>query len=134
MIYLTISTPQSVCLQMTVSCTTKWEHDWQMHFNPNKRFVMRLTHARNVKQCNYTLRNTILKETDSHSYLGVCITKDLKNCVISGFALSVITSHHLVYELQVLHNFARRHSWRREAETRGGHIPSELAKITLRIL
>ena len=77
MIYLTVSTPQSVCLQMTVSCTTKWEHDWQMHFNPNKCFVMRLTHARNVKQFNYTLGNTTLQETGSHSFLGVCITKDL---------------------------------------------------------
>ena len=48
-----------------------------MHFNPNKCFVMRLTHARNVKQFNYSLGNTTLQETDSHAYLGVCITKDL---------------------------------------------------------
>ena len=30
---------------------------------------MRLTHARNVKQFNYTLGNTTLQETDNHSYL-----------------------------------------------------------------
>ncbi|KAK2144664.1 hypothetical protein NP493_4153g00000 [Ridgeia piscesae] len=48
-----------------------------MHFNPDKCFVMRLTHARNIKQFNYTLGNTKLQETDSHSYLGMCITKDL---------------------------------------------------------
>ena len=48
-----------------------------MHFNHDKCFVMRLTHARNVKQFNYTLGNTTLQETDSHFYLGICITKDL---------------------------------------------------------
>ena len=35
------------------------------------------TQARNVKQFNYTQGNTTLQETDTHSYLGVCITKDL---------------------------------------------------------
>ena len=64
-------------LQKDLDELTKWEHDWQMHFNPNKCFVMRLTHARNIKQFNYTLGNTTLLETDSHSYLGICITKDL---------------------------------------------------------
>ena len=48
-----------------------------MHFNPDKCFVMRLTHARNIKQFNYTIGNTTLQETDRHSYLGICITKDL---------------------------------------------------------
>ena len=48
-----------------------------MHFNPDKCFVMRLTHARNIKPFNYTLGNTTLQETDSHSYLGIRITKDL---------------------------------------------------------
>ena len=45
--------------------------------HPDKHFVMRLTHARNVKHFNCTLGNTILQETDSYPYLGVCITKDL---------------------------------------------------------
>ena len=48
-----------------------------MHFHPDKCFVMRLAHARNIKQLNYTLGKTTLQETDSHSYLGLCITKDL---------------------------------------------------------
>ena len=46
-----------------------------MHFNPDKCFVMRLTHARNIKQFNNTLGNATLQETDS--YIGICITKDL---------------------------------------------------------
>ena len=64
-------------LQKDLDKLTKWEHDWQMHFNPDKCFVMRLTFARNIKQFNYTLRNTTLQETDSYSYIGICITKDL---------------------------------------------------------
>ena len=53
---------------------------------------------------------------------------------IHGLALSVETRHQLVYELQVLHNSAQYHYWRRKAETQCGHLPSELAKITLRIV
>ena len=64
-------------LQKDLDELTKWEHDWQMHFNPDKCFVMKLTHARNIKQFNNTLGNTTLQETDSHAYLGMCITKDL---------------------------------------------------------
>ena len=33
---------------------------------------MRLTHARNLKQFDYTLGNAILHETDSHPNLEVC--------------------------------------------------------------
>ena len=64
-------------LQKDLDELSKWEHDWQIHFNPDKCFVMRLTHARNIKHLNYTLGNTTLQETDGHSYLGICVTKDL---------------------------------------------------------
>ena len=56
-------------LQKDLDELTKWEHDWQMNFDPDKCFVMRLTHARNIKQFDYTLGKTTLQETDSHSYL-----------------------------------------------------------------
>ena len=48
-----------------------------MHFNPQKCFFVRPTHARHVKHFNYTLGYSILQETDSHPYIGVCIAKDL---------------------------------------------------------
>ena len=67
MIYRIISIRQSACLQMTVlyreirnesdsqelqkdlNSLMKWEYDWQMYFNPQKCFVMRLTtHARHL--------------------------------------------------------------------------------------
>ena len=47
----------------------KWEYDWQMHFNPQKCFVMRLTHARHMTRFNYTLGDKSLQETDNHPYL-----------------------------------------------------------------
>ena len=55
----------------------KWEYDSQMHFNPQKCFVMRLTHARHMTRFNYILGGKSLQETDNHPYLGVHITKDL---------------------------------------------------------
>ena len=64
-------------LQKDLNRLAQWEHDWQMHFNTQKCFVMRITHARHVKHYNYTLGDSTLQETDSHPYLGVCITKDL---------------------------------------------------------
>ena len=64
-------------LQKDLNRLAQWEHDWQMHFNTQKCFDMRITHARHVKHYNYTLGDSTLQETDSHPYLGVCITKDL---------------------------------------------------------
>ena len=55
----------------------KWEYDWQMHFNPQKCFVMRLTHARHMTRFNYILGDTSFQETDNHPYLGVHIIKYL---------------------------------------------------------
>ena len=55
----------------------KWEYDWQMHFNPQKCFVMRLPHARHLTRFNYTLGDKSHQETDKHPYLGVHITKYL---------------------------------------------------------
>ena len=64
-------------LQKDLNRLAQWEHDWQMHFNTQKCFVLRITHARHVRHFNYTLGDSTLQETDSHPYLGVCITKDL---------------------------------------------------------
>ena len=55
----------------------KWEYDWQMHFNPQQCFVMRLTHAGHLTRFNCILGDKSLLETDNHPYLGVHITKDL---------------------------------------------------------
>ena len=67
----------SEALQQDLNTLTKWEKDWQMHFNPQKCFVMRLTHKRNPVYFDYKLGESILQETDNHSYLGVTITNNL---------------------------------------------------------
>ena len=64
-------------LQKDLNSLMKWKYDWQMHFNPQKCFVMRLTHARHLTRFNYILGDTSLQETDNHPYIGVHITKDL---------------------------------------------------------
>ena len=63
--------------QKDINSLMKWEYDWQMHFNPQKCFVMRLTHARHMTRFNYILGDKSLHETDNHPYLGVHITKYL---------------------------------------------------------
>ena len=45
-------------LQKDLNSLMKWEYDWQMHFNPQKCFVMRLTHARHLTRFNYILGDT----------------------------------------------------------------------------
>ena len=64
-------------LKKDLNSLMKWEYDWQMHFNPQKCFVMRLTHDRHLTRFNYTLGDTSLQETDTHPYQGVHITKHL---------------------------------------------------------
>ena len=43
-------------LQKDLNSLMTWEYDWQMHFNPQKCFVMRLTHARHLKPGSYFWR------------------------------------------------------------------------------
>ena len=45
--------------------------------NAKKCFTMRITHNRNPKIFNYKLGECILETTNSHPYLGVCITSNL---------------------------------------------------------
>ena len=49
-----------------------------MKFNPEKCFVLKVTNIRNPKTHTYTLNNIKLAETDSHTYLGVELSQDLK--------------------------------------------------------
>ena len=55
----------------------KLEYDWQMHCNPQKCFVMRLTHARHLTRFNHILGDKSLQDTDNHPHVEVHITKDL---------------------------------------------------------
>ena len=65
-------------LQKDLESLSKWESCWQMSFNADKCFVLRIPGSRTPITSEYKLGNATLQETDSHSYLGVEIQKDLK--------------------------------------------------------
>ena len=49
-----------------------------MKFNPDKYFVLKISHAQELRTHTYSLNQSILQETDSHSYLGVEVSRSLK--------------------------------------------------------
>ncbi|XP_072025079.1 uncharacterized protein [Amphiura filiformis] len=49
-----------------------------MSFNAEKCFLVRITHKKKPIEVEYTLGDSTLQETKSHTYLGVEITNDLK--------------------------------------------------------
>ena len=65
-------------LQDDLDKLSTWENKWQMQFNPQKCFVLRIAGSRSPIVNEYTLGGTVLQETPSHSYLGVEISQDLK--------------------------------------------------------
>ena len=65
-------------LQTDLNTLSSWQDTWQMQFNAKKCFVLKVSHSRTPTTHQYKLGQNILQETDSHPYLGVTITKDLK--------------------------------------------------------
>jgi hypothetical protein len=65
-------------LQNDLETLTTWERKWQMKFNCEKCFVLRIPASRSPIITNYRLGNSILEETRTHTYLGVDIQDDLK--------------------------------------------------------
>ena len=65
-------------LQQDLHTLTKWQDNWQLKFNPDKCYVLKVTHTKTPKQHKYTLGSNILQETTSHTYLGVELSGDLK--------------------------------------------------------
>ena len=64
-------------LQTDLDRLTAWESTWQMKFNPDKCFVLKITHSNQPRTHTYSLNHSILQETDSHTYLGVEIASNL---------------------------------------------------------
>ena len=105
----------SEALQQDLNTLCKWEKDWQMHFNPQKYYVMRLTHTgkRNPVHYDYLLGNSILQETDNHPYLGVTITNNLTwNKHIDQITASANRSLGFIRSLIFIHARKRPKSWR----------------------
>ena len=51
---------------------------WQMQFNIDKCFILRVGRPKHKLVHSYTLHNQNLSETDSAKYLGLAITSDLQ--------------------------------------------------------
>ena len=65
-------------LQNDLNKIAEWEFMWQMQFNIDKCFVLRVGRPKHKLLHLYTLHNQNLSETDFAKYLGVTITSDLQ--------------------------------------------------------
>ena len=64
-------------LQQDLHKLARWEAEYSMEFHPHKGNVLRVTRSRSPSIFNYILHATTLKSTESTTYLGVTLTKDL---------------------------------------------------------
>ncbi len=77
--YRTISNDHDAdLLQADLDRLSSWQHQWQMKFNADKCFVLKITNSLHPKTHSYTLNSHILQETKSHQYLGVDISHNMK--------------------------------------------------------
>ena len=63
---------------MCLNKIAEWEFMWQMQFNIDKCFILRVGRPKHKLVHLYTLHNQNLSETDSAKYLGLTITSDLQ--------------------------------------------------------
>ena len=78
-IYKEIKSSQDAdILQKDLETLSAWEKLWQMKFNSDKCYVLRIPASRSPLITNYKLGDSILQETKTHTYLGVDIQHDLK--------------------------------------------------------
>ena len=77
-----LSTAPSGTMMTLFFCKTnkiaEWEFMWQMQFNIDKCFVLRVGRPKHKLLHLYTLHNQNVSETDCAKYLGVTITSDLQ--------------------------------------------------------
>jgi len=77
-VYLTINNMHDChTLQEDLDKLMKWEHLWDMEFNPSKCQVLNITRNKSKFSFNYRLHGQILETVDNAKYLGVDISKDL---------------------------------------------------------
>ena len=68
----------TILLQNDLNKIAEWEFMWQMQFNIDKCFILRVGRPKHKLLHVYTLHNQNLSEIDSAKYLGVTITSDLQ--------------------------------------------------------
>ena len=57
----------------------EWSYKWQMSFSVSNSCIVSIHRKRTPPTLNYTLGNTLLNVVNSHSYLGVTVSSDLKD-------------------------------------------------------
>jgi len=65
-------------LQEDLDALLRWERTWQMHFRHDKCKILRFTRSHSPIQHIYTLGDTELETVQSHKYLGIHISSNLK--------------------------------------------------------
>ena len=68
----------TILLQNDLNKIAEWEFMWQMQFNIDKCFILRVGRPKHKLVHLYTFHNQNLSETDSAKYLGLTITSDLQ--------------------------------------------------------
>ena len=68
----------TIILQNDLNKIAEWEFIWQMQFNIDKCFILRVGRPKHKLVHLYTLHNQNVSETDSAKYLGLTITSDLQ--------------------------------------------------------
>lgn len=76
-IYITVNNNRDQTLQEDLNRLQKWEHTWDMEFNPSKCTVINITRSKHPHKTNYALHGQTLATVSDAKYLGVCITSDL---------------------------------------------------------
>ncbi len=79
LLYRAVKTPDDCrLLQHDLDALQQWERTWQMHFRPDKCKVLRFTRSHNPIHHIYTLHDTQLEPVQTHKYLGVHLSTNLK--------------------------------------------------------
>ena len=91
----------TIILQNDLNKIAEWEFMWQMQFNIDKCFILRVGRPKHKLVHLYTLHNQNLSETDSAKYLGLIITSDLQwNQHINNIT-NKQTRHNFVGEIRI---------------------------------
>jgi len=92
----------SASLQSDINKLCAWSYKWQMSFNVSKCCILCIHRKRPPPALNYILGNTLLNVANSHSYLGVNVSSDLRwhehvNNISSKAAKTLNFIRHNVY-------------------------------------
>ena len=78
LLYRNIKTDEDAeSLQDDLNKLQDWEADWQMHFNPDKCELIRISNKRKTINATYHIHNVQLKQTKRAKYLGLTFSNTL---------------------------------------------------------